>query len=89
MAMWTETTRQAIRLGTAASTWSAALVLTVVGTLRPALAERLVLWIVLAVGVAVTATLAAVINRAQWEVVEDMRAEAQNGVSRIKPCQPR
>lgn len=67
--------------------WSAAVTLTFVATLRPQLALVAAMWAVCSLAVAVTASVAALLNRHQYETVEDVRVllehrrAGQNGTS--------
>lgn len=58
----------------AAAAWTAAFVLTVVATVYPQLVLIASMWAIVALAVAITASIAMLLNRHQYETVEDVRA---------------
>lgn len=59
-------------LSIAVAAWTAALVLVVIGSFRPQIADVLSMWAQFVLAVGATATVSLVISRAQYDVVEDM-----------------
>lgn len=72
------------QLCVAACGWTTAVVLTVVGTLRPNLGQTLMLWILLSLAVAVTVTVSLIVSRAEHEVLERMPRERSAHLSAVE-----
>lgn len=58
----------------AAATWSTAIALTVVATVRPQIALVTAMWAVMSLSVAVVTTVALLLDKAQYELTDDLRA---------------
>lgn len=68
--------RSTYRFAAAVAGWTAALVLTIVGTVKPAVADVAHMWQVMALAIAVTSSISLIATRAQEELTEDLAPPA-------------